>query len=316
MNISVAYIQSQQVFVADKVFPLVPVLKQSDLYWVYSKADFLRIQAQRRAPGAESAGSGYRVSTGGPYFCDIYALHKDIDDPTRANTDSPLDMDRDATLWLTQQMLMRRESDFINNYFTTGIWGTNLTGVAATPNANQFIQWNQAGSTPIEDITNQMMAIESNSGFLPNTLLLGPNVYQSLRNNAELIDRIKYTPAADQKERGIVTPGIIANVLDIERVFVARAVYNAAAENLADVTNFMAGNGALLCYSAPAPSLMQPSAGYIFSWNGLEGAGAYGMRITNFRMEWLKSDRVESEMSYGMASIAPSLGTFFANAHS
>ena len=41
-NVSVAYMQSSSSFIADKVFPKVPVNKQSDLYWKYSKSDWRR----------------------------------------------------------------------------------------------------------------------------------------------------------------------------------------------------------------------------------------------------------------------------------
>ena len=50
-NVSVAYMQDKAQFIADKVFPRVPVQKQSDLYWKYSKSDWRRTDAQKRAPG-------------------------------------------------------------------------------------------------------------------------------------------------------------------------------------------------------------------------------------------------------------------------
>ena len=62
-NISVAYIQDQNAFVASKVFPTIPVEKQSDKYFVYTKGDWFRDEAQLRAPATESAGSGYNLTT-------------------------------------------------------------------------------------------------------------------------------------------------------------------------------------------------------------------------------------------------------------
>ena len=57
-NISQAYIQDSADFVADKIFPVVPVQKQSDRYFVYTKGDWFRDEAQIRAPATESAGGG------------------------------------------------------------------------------------------------------------------------------------------------------------------------------------------------------------------------------------------------------------------
>src|SRR5574343_1416849 len=87
-NISVAFMQNASNFIADRVFPVVPVAKQSDLYFTFDRGAFNRDEMQRRAPGAESAGAVYTVATA-PYNCAVWALHKDVADQVRANADSP-----------------------------------------------------------------------------------------------------------------------------------------------------------------------------------------------------------------------------------
>ena len=47
-NISVAYLQRAENFIADKVFPVVPVDKQSDKFFTYDKNDWLRLQHHDR----------------------------------------------------------------------------------------------------------------------------------------------------------------------------------------------------------------------------------------------------------------------------
>src|SRR5579864_5173194 len=81
-NMSIAYLQDLNAFVATKVFPVVPVVKQSDRYYIFDKQSFLRDDVQMRAPGEESAGSGYTVSRDG-YYATVWALHKDIADQIR-----------------------------------------------------------------------------------------------------------------------------------------------------------------------------------------------------------------------------------------
>jgi hypothetical protein len=68
---------------------------------------------------------------------------------------------------------------------------------------------------------------------------------------------------------------------------------------------------ALLCYSAPSPGLMVPTAGYTFSWTGLIGAGNQGNRIKRFRMDPLNSDRVEIDCAFDQKLVAADLGCFF-----
>jgi hypothetical protein len=233
---------------------------------------------------------------------------KDIDDQTRANADAAINMDRDATEYVTQQLWTKRDQVWASKFFTTGIWSTNLTGVAAAPGAGQFLRWDEPNSTPIEDITGQAIAIAGLTGFKPNKLVLGPEVYNALRNNADVLDRIKYT------QRAVATTDLLASLFDVDEVVVPMSVVNPAIQGAADATSFIFGKSALLVYSAPNPGLLTPSGGYIFTWNGLMGAGAFGNRIKRFRMEWLAADRVEGEAAFDCKLVAPELGCFFATA--
>ena len=116
-NISVAYLQDESNFIADKVFPIVPVRRQSDLYYKYDKGDFMRDEAKQRAAFSESAGGDYGVEASEPYFCRKHAFHKDVAPEERLNYDEPLDADRDATLFVTQKMMIRREMAWASKYF-------------------------------------------------------------------------------------------------------------------------------------------------------------------------------------------------------
>ena len=48
-NMSIAYMQEAYAFVAGKVFPTVPVSKQSDKFFTSTQADFIRDQVELRA---------------------------------------------------------------------------------------------------------------------------------------------------------------------------------------------------------------------------------------------------------------------------
>lgn len=307
-NISIAYIQRAQDFVADKVFPIVPVMKQSDRYFKYTKDYWFRTAASKRAPASESAGTGFVVDNTPSYFADVWAVHQDVDDQTRANADQPLDLDRDATLFVTQNLLLRREIQFVNAYMATGVWtgGPNATDYNVATGVVGF-QWDQSGSNPMEDVDFLKQFVKSQTGYLPNTLVLTPDVFFALRNNASVLDRIKYT------QRGIVSEDLLAALFGVEKLLVASAVQNTAQEGKTGTFGFLVQNIALLVYANPAPSILQPSGGYIFSWQGLFGAGAQGNRIMSFRMEHLKADRIEGEMAFQMNLVGSDLGVLLTN---
>lgn len=302
-NISVAYQQDQRQFIADRVFPQVPVQRQGDLYYRYKREDWFRSIAEKRAPATETPGGGWEVDTAS-YFAHVWAVHKDIDDQIRANADTVFNIDRDAALWVTQNLLLRRDLEFTNTFLKTGVWSTDLTGVTGAPAAGQVQQWNEAGSDPIGDIAEHSLATLRTTGLRPNVLVIGPSVYNALTQHASILDRIKYT------QRGIVTQDLLASLFGVDRVVVTEAIHNVADKGQTAQMNFMSDKSALLVYAPSNPGLLQPTGGYIFTWNGLLGGGAYGTRIRRFRMEEIASERVEAEMAFDMKVISPDLGVF------
>jgi len=132
--------QSADQFIADRVFPNVGVDHKSDSFYVYSRESWNRPQAKPRARATESAGGGWEVETAS-YNAERFAFHKDIDDQDRANQDAQFNIDREAAEFTAYQLLLTREAKFVSAFFGTGIWDTDLAGVAASPSAGQFVQW-------------------------------------------------------------------------------------------------------------------------------------------------------------------------------
>ena len=246
------------------------------------------------------------------YYCPVFAFHKDIDDQTLANADAVLNLDREAVTYVTQKALIKREKLWVNGYFKAGVWTNDYTGVASAPSGAQFLQWNDANSTPIENVRALKRKILESTGFEPNVLTLGRPVYDALVDHPDIIDRIKYgqTPGS----AAVAGRDSLARLFEVERIEVSNAIENAAKEGQTASHAFIAGKAALLTYSAPAPGLMTPSAGYTFSWTGHMGAGNEGGRIKQFRMEPLASDRVEIEMAWATKLVAADLGAFIASA--
>jgi len=304
-NISIGYLQNQDSFIADKVFPVVPVDKKSDKFFTYTKNDWFRDEAQRRADGTESAGSGYNLSTG-TYSADVFAFHKDVGDQTVANADAPLNPLREATEFVTRRLLLRKEIQFVSDFFTTGVWADDVTGVAGAPSSGETKQWSDySSSDPINDIEAGKSEILSSTGMEANTLVLGYEVFRQLKNHPDLVDRIKYTSSQT------ITEDMLARMFDLDRVLVAKAVKATNNEGASDAYSFAYGKSALLCHTASAPGLLTPSAGYTFSWTGVSGGIGSTIGVSSFRMESLKAERVEAEMAFENKVIGADLGYFW-----
>lgn len=303
-NISVAYAQQESRFIAGQVFPQVPVEKKSDKYFTYTKNDWFRDEAQRRAPGTESAGGGYNLSTD-TYTCDVWAYHKDVDAQTLANSDAPLNPMSEASRFVTTKMLVRREVQFVADYLKTGVWAKDLTGVSGTPSTDEFKQWSDyANSDPLEDMEGAKEQILTTTGYEGNTLVLGYQVFRRLKNHPDIVDRIKYTSSEN------VSAELIARMFEVDRVLVAKAVKATNNEGATGAYSLAVGKIAGLFHVASSPALLTPSAGYQFGWTGVSGSLGQSVAISQFPMAHLKSTRVEGEAAWDNKVVATDLGVF------
>lgn len=317
-NIAVAYMQNQEGYVADRVFPNIPVTHQSDAYFTFNRGDWNRDDVKERAPGTESAGSTFEIGEDS-YFARVKALHYDIADQLLANQDSPLNLDRQATLFVMQKQLLHREVSWASSYFTGGAWTYELDGVASSPTAigsrdptsdanNNILHWSDDTSTPIEDLRWAMTYMHQRTGFRPNKLTLGRPVFDILVDHPAIVARMDrgQTSGAAKANRAI-----IASLLELDEVLVMDAIVNTAAQGAAESNSFIGGKHALLTYSPATPGLMMPSAGYTFSWTGFLGASDRGVRVKRFYMDHLESTRVEAQQAFVQKKVAADLGFFF-----
>lgn len=300
-NVSLAYMQDQREYVSTRVFPIVPVDKVSNTIYIFTKDDWFRDEAKKRAPGTPSAGSGYGVSTT-TYTTDTFAIHKDVPDDIRKSADSVFNMDREATEFVTQRLLLRMEKQWVTDYFTTSIWGTDNT--TAT-------DWDDyANSDPIGDVQAAIRAIKIKTGKTPNKFVLGYDVFIKLVSHPDILARIN--GGATNSQPALVNEEMLARIFGVDEVLVCGAINNTAAEGATATYAFVQGKHALLVYVPPAAGLLTPAAGYTFLWTGISTTGqTVGMR--KFRMEDLKADRVEGEIAFDNKVMGADLGYFFSS---
>ncbi len=141
--------------------------------------------------------------------------------------------------------------------------------MAAAPSTRQFVAWDQTAATPVDDILAIIQDIADTSGISNsdvNTMILPRPVWNALRKNASLIDRIKYGGTADRPTQ--ITLSQLKALFEIDNIYVPDARYNSAAEGLTPVYAKIWNNNVWVGYVSPEPSPENPSAGYAFTWDG------------------------------------------------
>ena len=305
-NLTLAYVQEQTNFIADKVFPTVGVQKQSDKYYIYDRANMNRAgDVQKLAPRTEVNRIGQSISNDS-YFADVYGLGMDFDEQTLSNEDAMLDIRSAGATTLVNRLLIHREEQFAASFFAAGIWGTD-----ATP-ANLWSDY--TNSTPIRDVTTARRTMQLKSGgFKPNTMVIGKEVRDILINHPDILARLN--GGATVTNTALITDAKLAEIFEVENFYVMEAVKNTGAEGLSESNAFIGGKNALLVHTPRTAGLMTPAAGLTFAWNSISGVNNLGVSIESFSDDALKrmqvAEHIQAKLAYDMKVVGADLGYFF-----
>jgi hypothetical protein len=305
-NLTLAYVQSQENFIADKVFPTVGVTKQSDKYYIYDRASMNRSgDVKKLAPRTEVDRIGLALSNSS-YFADVYGLGMDFDEQTLANEDAALEIRAAGAQTLVNRILIDREEKFASTFFAASVW----TG-ESTP-ANLWSDY--TNSTPITDVTTARRAMQLTSGgYKPNTMVVGKEVRDILINHPDILARLN--GGATVSNTALVTNAKLAEIFEVENFFVMEAVKNSGAEGLAESNAFIGGKHALLTHTPSSAGLMTPAAGLTFAWNSISGVNNLGVSIESFSDDALKrmqvAEHIQAKLAYDMKVVGADLGYFF-----
>lgn len=263
-NVSIMYTQEARGFVSGKVFAYVPVDEEKPFYFKFDLGDMFRIESKERRPGGayEHKTIGITKET-----LDLkqYALASSLPDELRMTKESPVSTMEIPTKLITHDLMLQRERDFWSVFLNSGgstPWANaDFTGTSGAPSGRQFLQWNQAASTPFNDIKTWIRDTAQRCGQKPNVLTLDPESFDALTENPNVLSRLPDTDLRDVKAE------TIAQLTGLSRIVVGEAVYNTAAEGAGYSGDYIAPRAtALLAYTPAAPAVQEVSAGYTFGW--------------------------------------------------
>ena len=315
INLTLAYVQSQENFIADKVFPTIGVQKQSDKYYIYDRDNMNRTgDVQKLAPRTEVNRIGMSLSNSS-YYADVYGLGMDFDQQTLANEDEMLDLRSAGATTLVNRILIHREEQFASTFFSASIWGTEYEGVASSPSTGQVYQWSDyTNATPITDVTTARRAMQLKSGgFKPNTMVVGKDTRDILINHPDVLARLN--GGATVSNTALITNAKLAEIFEVQNFYVMEAVKNSSVEGVAESNAFIGGKSALLVHTPASAGLMTPAAGLTFAWNSIPGVNNLGVSVESFSDDALKrqqvAEMIQVKMAYDMKVVGADLGVFF-----
>ena len=316
-NMALAYFQSDANSFAKTMFPICPVTLSSDNYYIFDKEDLLRDNWHRKpAYGkVDPAVLSEHIET---YACQVDQMIMGIDqirqtDLTRRMGPRTADPKQQRTKTMAGQANIHQDRIFANKYFKSGVWKQEFSGVdTTTPTDKQFIKFSNGNSDPVAFVDEKKTAIHGETGRMPNRLALGVNVFNALKKHPAILERVKY--GGSTANPASVTLNVLAQLFEVDRVTVPLSIMNKAELGQeADMQYIGDPNAFLLAYATDTPSIEEPSAGYIFTWDML-GNGNILPVLSYPGENGTHSEFIEGLMAADMKKTADDLAMFFAEA--
>lgn len=311
-NMSMAFYQSQDAYVAKSMFPTLPVQLSTASYYIFSKGDLARDGVSRK-PQFGKVQPTQIASKTDTYKVDVDQIILGLDQITRLDlqrTKAPgsIDPRKAKTKLIAEQMNIHQDIMFADAFLKSGVWTNEWEGTESAPSGKQFYKFSDANFEPIKFFDNLKTEMLQNGRRKPNRLGLGINAFNALKENGDLLERIKYSGSSANP--ALINEKILAELLGIEKVVVFESTYNAAGINEADDMKYICDpNAALLCYATSTPQIDEPSAGYTFTWDML-GDGNY-LPVRQFEGEpGTHSEFIEGLMAISQKKTCDELGVF------
>lgn len=258
---SLAYRQEPSNFVADQWFPMIGVSQIAGMYPKWAKENAFTPKAGKWRPGTIPPQGELKVDTPGSYVCERYAFEMPLlaDIPYVADEGYPIE--QATTNMVTDVMQLNKELIIAKNYFKTGVWSIDVTGVNSgetwvageVTTGETFRRFNDSDSDPLGLFKDAKMAVKQKAGVKPNTLIMGEQVYEALRINPQLISLFR-NPQGAEKVPTKLNEQMIAQALDVEKIMVAGAMYNTAAPGDTVTLDWIFGKSMWLGYvDTPGP---------------------------------------------------------------
>jgi hypothetical protein len=288
-------------FIADQIFPEVPVGKQSDLYFEFAQSDLWRIPNTVRAPLTAAKRVDLNVASA-TFFCRNYALATGISLEDAVNADEVLSLRENKSRFLKDLMSLDWE-----NRVAALVINTSNVGTFATVGST----WNdRTNANPIDNIDTAIERIRDVTGYKPNNCVFGWKAWKDFRRNAN-VRTLVFPAAGGGAGPGLVTLQHVAQLFDLERVNVGGVMRNTAAEGLSMSLADVWGPHVLLYYTPQRASKETPSYGYSFRWRR---PGIPDMAVEDLGYDKiLKGEMMEVGYYQDEKVIAKNLGTVLAS---
>lgn len=247
----------------DRVFPVYPVDKRSDLFPVFDKERF-RPTYDERATGASRSevDSSFSLKA---YQCTEHSHKTLITDVEKENANAKLNPDLRAQKTISSKLDLNLERKIVSMITTQA----NVYTAIVTPDWS-----NTTTASPQKAITTAKVAVQAACGVEPNRIAFGYEAWEKLMLVEEIREQVRYHRDLTQNDMPLMLYGL--------EVVVGKSLYNSAAKGKADVLTSIWSNN-IFIYVAENPgwevltygALLQSKAPLTVRWRDEDRSGEW-----------------------------------------
>jgi len=257
--------------IVEQIFPIVPVAKQSDVYFTFDQGDLWRIPDTVRAPLTAAKMADFNVSSD-TYFARNYALSTGVSIEDAVNADAVLNLRQNKAQFIADLLTL----DWENRVATTVI-NTSNVGTMTVP-ISLWSDHATGNSDPVGDMDASISEFRQRTGYLPTHLVIGWEAWRHLKRHVDIRNLIFPSFAGGATGPGVPSPKAFADLFDIPNVMIGGNMRNTAAEGLSQTLADVWAAHLLMYYSPGRPSKETPAYGYTFRW---QQGGLPNMTVEN-----------------------------------
>jgi len=178
-----------------------------------------------------------------------------------------------------------------------------------TESASAAINAESSPGNPIEIVRDGVAYMRKTYGIIPNVVQMNWLLFESLKVNSFVVDRLKYTfPGIDIEK---LSAAQVAHMLDVPQVLIGGAQYNAATQNkkkTVTLTEFWDPNYIFLGLVSHSDDELDPCCGRTFVWTE---DSAEEPVVETYREEQIRSDiyRVRHQVGETLLKSVDDAGT-------
>jgi hypothetical protein len=267
----------EQGFVGQDVLPVFEAGKSGGVFGKIPLAQLLQDRETKRAPRSGYARGDWNFEPA--TFATVeHGAEEVVDDNAAAMYSDFFTAETVSAARAYATLLRNYERRVAQAVFNTTTWN----GAALTTSVGAV--WSNPATDILSHVEAAVGKVYDGSGLWPNALIVNRKVFRLLRLNNGIRDRIASSGAGDPTKAADITPTMLAQVFDLDRVIVAGATRNNAKEGAAAAPQqIWVDTMAMVAKVATSQDMAEPCIGRTIHWN--EDGSSVGGTFEEYREE-------------------------------